>query len=58
VIGVHNFKVGTEIKQTRLFEDFFAGITDPTFNPDLRGCQWRRRRSAHGDQSRACAGLG
>ena len=33
VIGVHNFKIGTELKQTRLFEDFLLGITDPTFNP-------------------------
>ncbi len=33
VVGTHNLKFGTEIKQTRLFEDFFLGITDPTFNP-------------------------
>jgi hypothetical protein len=33
VIGRHNFKIGTEIKQTRLFEDFSLGITDLTFNP-------------------------
>src|ERR1035438_2488200 len=33
VIGRNNIKIGTEIKQTRLFEDFSLGITDPTFNP-------------------------
>jgi hypothetical protein len=32
-IGHHTFKTGTEIKQTRLFEDFSLGITDFTFNP-------------------------
>ena len=33
LIGGQNLKIGTEIKQTRLFEDFSLGITDPTFNP-------------------------
>jgi hypothetical protein len=55
VIGAHNFKIGTEIKQTRLFEDFFLGITDPTFNPICVDAEWRRRRAAHGDQSRTPA---
>jgi hypothetical protein len=58
VLGAHNLKVGTEIKQTRLFEDFFLGITDSTFNPDLRGRQWRFRRAAHGDQSGRLRGPG
>jgi len=31
--GRHNLKVGAEIKQTRLFEDFALGLTDFTFNP-------------------------
>jgi hypothetical protein len=31
--GKHNLKVGTEIKQTRLFEQFSLGITDAGFNP-------------------------
>ncbi len=31
--GVHNIKVGLDIKQTRLRENFDFGITDPTFNP-------------------------
>jgi len=31
--GKHNIRVGTELKQTRLFEDFAMGITDFTFNP-------------------------
>ncbi len=33
VAGKHNLKIGTELKQTRLFEDFAMGITDFTFNP-------------------------
>jgi len=38
--GKHNLKIGTELKQTRLFEDFALGITDFAFNPvcvDARG---------------------
>jgi len=31
--GKHNLKIGTEIKQTRLFEDFALGLTDFGFNP-------------------------
>jgi hypothetical protein len=31
--GRHNVKVGMDLKQTRLLEDFGFGITDPTFNP-------------------------
>lgn len=58
VIGRNNIKVGTEIKQTRLFEDFSLGITDPTFNPVCV--------DANGDSAgpltvvnpSACAGLG
>lgn len=30
--GRHNFKVGLDLKQTRLNEQFGFGITDPTFN--------------------------
>jgi len=33
VKGVHNLKVGTQIMQTRLKEDFSLGVTDPGFNP-------------------------
>jgi hypothetical protein len=33
VKGHHNFKAGTEIKQTRLSEDFSLGITDSSYNP-------------------------
>jgi outer membrane receptor protein involved in Fe transport len=32
--GRHNLKVGTEIRQTNLLEDFQLGITDPTY-PDF-----------------------
>jgi hypothetical protein len=32
VKGRHNFKVGIDLKQTRLLEEFAFGVTDPTFN--------------------------
>lgn len=31
--GIQNLKVGTELMQTRLIENFGLGITDPLFNP-------------------------
>ncbi len=31
--GIHDFKFGTQLQQTRLVEHFTFGITDPTFNP-------------------------
>ena len=33
VHGRHDLKIGTQLMQTRLREDFSFGITDPTFNP-------------------------
>ena len=33
VLAGHTLKAGTEVKQTRLFEEFNMGITDFTFNP-------------------------
>jgi hypothetical protein len=33
VSGHHNFKIGTQLMQTYLKENFSLGITDPTFNP-------------------------
>jgi hypothetical protein len=30
--GIHNIKIGTEIQQTKLAENFSLGITDPNFN--------------------------
>ncbi|MGA2264229.1 MAG: TonB-dependent receptor, partial [Acidobacteriota bacterium] len=33
VKGIHNLKVGIQIMQTRLRENFNLGITDPGFNP-------------------------
>jgi hypothetical protein len=30
--GRHNIKIGLDLKQTRLLEEFAFGITDPTFN--------------------------
>ncbi len=56
--GRHNLKVGIDLKQTRLYEEFGLGITDPAFNPvcvDSNG-------SAAGPNTvtdpNACAGLG
>jgi hypothetical protein len=31
--GVNNIKIGTDVQQTRLAENFSLGITDPNFNP-------------------------
>src|SRR4051794_6976841 len=31
--SVHNIKIGTQVMQTRLAENFGAGITDPLYNP-------------------------
>jgi hypothetical protein len=31
--GIHDIKMGTELSQTRLIENFGLGITDPAFNP-------------------------
>ncbi|MDQ2711901.1 MAG: TonB-dependent receptor [Acidobacteriota bacterium] len=31
--GMHDIKVGTDIHQTRLIEDFGLALTDPSFNP-------------------------
>jgi hypothetical protein len=31
--GRHSLKLGVELKQTRLLENFRFGVTDPTFNP-------------------------
>src|SRR5260370_9234042 len=33
VQGHHELKVGTQIQQTRLLENFQFGVTDPTYNP-------------------------
>jgi hypothetical protein len=33
VHGIHNVKIGTQLMQTRLGEQFSLGVTDPSFNP-------------------------
>lgn len=40
VRGRHNIKVGTQIMQTRLREQFSLGLTDPTYNPVCVGSRW------------------
>jgi len=58
VIGAHNLKFGTEIKQTRLFEDFFLGITDPTFNPVCVDANGDSAGPLTVTNPSACSGLG
>ncbi len=31
--GIHDIKIGTDLEQTRLIENFGFGLTDPAFNP-------------------------
>ena len=58
VVGRHNFKIGTEIKQTRLFEDFSLGITDPTFNPICVDANGDAAGPSTVLDPSACSGLG
>ncbi|HUB77632.1 MAG TPA: TonB-dependent receptor [Bryobacteraceae bacterium] len=58
VIGTHSLKFGTEIKQTRLFEDFFLGITDPSFNPVCVDANGDSAGPPTLTNPGACAGLG
>jgi hypothetical protein len=58
LLGGHNLKIGTEIKQTRLFEDFSLGITDPTFNPICVDASGNAAGPSTVLNPGACAGLG
>jgi len=56
--SVHNIKVGTELMQTRLGENFGLGITDPAFNPVCLTTQGAAVTTPSLVNPNACAGLG
>ncbi|HEY3940450.1 MAG TPA: TonB-dependent receptor [Bryobacteraceae bacterium] len=56
--GVHNIKIGTELSQTRLAEDFGLGITDPGFNPVCLNADGSPVTSAAILNPTNCAGAG
>jgi hypothetical protein len=58
VVGRHNIKAGTELKQTRLFEDFALGITDFTFNPVCLNAGGDAAGSARLTNPGGCAAVG
>ncbi len=58
VIGRHNLKFGTELKQTRLGEAFTLGITDFGFNPVCLDAQGNPAGAAGIINPDACAGAG
>ena len=58
VIGRHNLKFGTEIKQTRLGEEFTLGITDFGFNPVCLDAAGDPAGGAGIVNPAACAGAG
>lgn len=56
--GTHNIKVGTQLMQTRLNENFGLGITDPAFNPVCLTSGGAPVTSSGPTNPAACAGLG
>ena len=56
--GTHNLKVGTQLMQTRLNENFGLGITDPTFNPICLTASGAAVTSPTPTNPAACSGLG
>ena len=56
--GTHNIKVGTQLMQTRLNENFGLGITDPTFNPVCLTASGAAVTTPSLTNPAACAGLG
>ncbi|MGD0309357.1 MAG: TonB-dependent receptor [Acidobacteriota bacterium] len=58
VKGVHNLKVGTQIMQTRLGENFNLGITDPFFNPVCLDSAGNPLALPNVTNPAACANLG
>jgi hypothetical protein len=58
VHGRHNLKLGTELKQTRLGEEFSMGITDFTFNPVCLDAAGDAAGPASLTQPAACAAAG
>jgi Carboxypeptidase regulatory-like domain len=58
VIGRHNLKFGTEVKQTRLGEEFTLGITNFGFNPVCLDASGNPAGGAGIVNPDACAGAG
>jgi outer membrane cobalamin receptor len=58
VRGIHNLKVGTEIKQTQLKENFNFGLTDPLFNAICLNTQGSPLALPSVTNPSACAALG
>src|ERR1035437_8574945 len=56
--GRHNLKAGIDLKQTRLYEEFALGITDPTFNPVCVDASGSAAGPSTVADPNACAGLG
>jgi Carboxypeptidase regulatory-like domain len=56
--GTHNVKIGTQLMQTRLVENFGLGLTDPTFNSVCLSPDGQPLALPAVRNSSACAGLG
>ncbi len=56
--GIHNIKIGTQLMQTKLNENFGLGITDPTFNPICLTSSGSPVLTPTLTSPNACAGLG
>ena len=56
--GRHNVKIGLDLKQTRLAEQFAFGITDPTFNPPCIDGDGNAVVDPNASSSGACGNLG
>jgi hypothetical protein len=58
VRGPHNIKIGTQLMQTRLDENFTFGITDPGFNPVCLASNGSPQDLPSVTNPDLCAGLG
>jgi hypothetical protein len=56
--GTHNIKIGTQLMQTKLVENFALGLTDPTFNPVCLTPEGQPLALPTVTNPSACAGLG
>jgi len=58
VRGIHNVKLGTQIMQTQLKENFNVGLTDPLFNAVCRNSQGDPQALPGVTNPASCGGLG
>ena len=56
--GPHDLKIGIDMKQTRLLENFGFGITDPTFNPVCLDSNGNPAGASNLTDPANCAGAG